>query len=673
MNFLNIDNYGIYPYTDTIELSNINSDNYENDYYKTILNMINDHIDDKEIMTKKFKVIFEDGKIAVLNTIDLYINLIMWNLPLMCNLKITSEYLLFDTIISNKHIAEYINNVISKVIGYIDKKLINNFIADTIIKFNSINKFSYFIANTISLFDIVDLKERSPEVKKIFEDNMQNIEFTDIKEYTDYLAGNFKNAVITDGKSHLFDYLSTGIGFSLKQFRECIIGIGIKPNGLGGIFPNAIYNSFLNGGCNDPISTHIDASTARISQIIIESNVGKSGEFSNRLSYNNIDTLLHEDPNYACDTQNYVTVTIHNEKDLKLFNNRYYKFNDIEYCINYKTDKHLIGKTIQMRSPLTCSSYAKGNGICYRCYGKMAYINKGLNIGKIASDELSSACTQPQLSSKHILEAKIKKIVWDTIFNDFFIHDNYIISGKDSLPMDCNLIIDPSDINIQSADDDNDDDIFNMNNITITDVKIDSPNGLFNLIPDSLTHLVMLSPLIEMLDDHRIIDNDNDDELIIIPLNKLEGKELFTTPIVNDDLLNIIKNAQKCIGNKTLIESIMNSANDPISTLSTEFRNAVINDAGLKISPIHLETILASQVYTDNTCSERPNWSIRNPQYTIVDLKRSLRNNQSVVVSLINGWLSFVLSNVNTFKKEHKSMFDPLFAKCIYDYYEKNI
>ena len=61
---------------------------------------------------------------------------------------------------------------------------------------------------------------------------------------------------------------------------------------------------------------------------------------------------------------------------------------------------------------MTCESAAKGQGICYKCYGELAYVNKDINPGRYASEKLSAELTQRLLSAKHLLETVIKKIQW---------------------------------------------------------------------------------------------------------------------------------------------------------------------------------------------------------------------------------------------------------------------
>lgn len=656
-NYLHKENYGIFPDVNDIDIREISRDyNY---HYNSILNMIIDHIDDSDIMRKKYRVFFTDGEFITLTTFDLFINIIMWHLPINCGIPVTSDYILFDDVISGRSIAEYIDNIIDDVKTIIPIKDLNNYIADMVIKFNIIDKFSNFTCNSISLIDLLKLKNRSSGIDDVLCRDISQVPFKDVKEVTNDMAIEFKNYVIKDRQSGLYPYMKSGLGFSLKQFRECMISIGIKPDGMGGIFPTPILNSFLNGGCNNPIYTYIDASAARISQIIIESNVGLSGYFANMLSYNNIDTVLNKDPNYTCNTKNFIKVTIKDQKMLNLYNGRYYRFpkRTIEKVINSKKDTHLIGQEIEMRSPITCDSFAKGNGICYKCYGDLAYVNYMLSVGKIASDLLSAKCTQPQLSAKHILEAKIKEYVFGNGFFDYFSEDNGLITCNNT-SKDHYLVIEPSSImTLINEDIENSED---GGSLITSDLRVFDGTNM-NRMTDGKTQLTLLTPLIKLLDEFTVVDEELDDELIMIPFSELPNEPLFALPILNDDLLSIIVNAQKCILLKSHIENLMAMSDDPKSFLSSSFMSSVIEEAGLDVNPIHLETILAAQVYENDDCMKRPDWSRLKPMYTIVDLGKSIRKNPSVIVSLMNGYLSSVLPNYKTFTKNSSSTFDKFF------------
>ena len=147
---------------------------------------------------------------------------------------------------------------------------------------------------------------------------------------------------------------------------------------------------------------------------------------------------------------------IKDQKTLRMLNNRYYRLHPmgVEYIIKEKKDKHLIGQKIYLRSPMTCASAARGEGICYKCYGDLAYTTSDINIGKIAAEEVSSKLTQILLSAKHLLETIVKKLKWSKNFFDLFeVEGNIIKLVPDMNFKDYKMIIDPEDIGLENEDD----------------------------------------------------------------------------------------------------------------------------------------------------------------------------------------------------------------------------
>ena len=70
-----------------------------------------------------------------------------------------------------------------------------------------------------------------------------------------------------------------------------------------------------------------------------------------------------------------------------------------EFKMLKKTDKHLIGKTLLFRDPGKCGCK---DGICKTCYGALATVNKGMDVGIFASTIISRPLSQNILSTKHL-------------------------------------------------------------------------------------------------------------------------------------------------------------------------------------------------------------------------------------------------------------------------------
>ena len=112
----------------------------------------------------------------------------------------------------------------------------------------------------------------------------------------------------------------------------------------------------------------IESSSGRIAQILSKKNVGTSGSFARILGLNNMDTRLHNSPDFTCNTKNFIKFEVKNKKILERIVDRYYRMtpDGLDRLIE-PSDTFLIGQTILLRSPVTCASAAAGQGICYKC------------------------------------------------------------------------------------------------------------------------------------------------------------------------------------------------------------------------------------------------------------------------------------------------------------------
>lgn len=134
-----------------------------------------------------------------------------------------------------------------------------------------------------------------------------------------------------------------------------------------------------------------------------------------KLSLLCIDTILSKDED--CGTNAGVHTFIRDKSTLSKLNNRYYLDEKGKLNLITKDSNELIGKTINLRSPMTCKSE---DGICHTCYGKLSKLNKDIHIGLFATQLLTAQITQMLLSSKHLLKTNSEKIEMSEEFNKYF-------------------------------------------------------------------------------------------------------------------------------------------------------------------------------------------------------------------------------------------------------------
>ncbi len=673
----NIENYGAYAVIANnetpipINIKNINKENWIA-HYNSILNILKDGIETKEVQEAFIKITFEDGIVIELSIMDYLINLIMWNMLIRTNIPIESKHIFFTEEIKKDSIKDYIDKfLIDTNRKRFTNKDLNNIIDDTLCHFHDIDSFAMFLSNTVNLEDNIFLMDQCPEFYDCMHADLRNVPIEDVKsvgmQYANKAIDIMKHSKEYLGYDHcLADACRASEGINPKQFKEFTINIGTKPDGRGGIFPIPIYNSFINGGVSSALDYFIESSTGRTAQIIKYNNVGSSGHFARLLGLNNMDSYLNSDPNYDCCSPNFLEITIRDSKSLKMLRNRYYRLSPrgVELQIS-PDDKHLIGKKIYLRSPITCASAARGQGVCYKCYGDLAYtvydagIHFGVNIGRIASETLSSSLTQKLLSAKHLLETFVEKMVWVKKFNEFFeIEGNLIRLIDDGDFKDCKFILDPETIELVNEEDDDlgygedDDNGAPIYNEYITEFDIMQGYTLHHITNDKNAKLYISSEL------NTIIRKKGEplDGKISIDLSELKDITLFIVPIENNELSKTLEHLENLLNKNNTIKGLN------IHQLLQALIDTVI-EGGLNIASTHLEIIVSNQVRDANDILERPKWFLYDPDYEILSLNRALTCNPSVTVSMSYQKVSKLLYNPLTYRKRGSSFMDLFFME----------
>lgn len=657
----NINNYKKYEElikngTMVISVNDITIDSWK-DYFYGLLNIFKDGIE-TDFVQKSFVTIDFGDETVELSLIDLWFNLIMWNLLINTDESIRPKHIFFEKELTGKSIKKYIDKHCIEINRRkINNITLNNIINESLKQFFHIDDFSFYLANTFNLEDTIDLMNKNERFNELMHLDLSNVPLEDVKnvgmELTYEAIGIMKNSKDLLGYDHcLADNWRANEGVNPRQYKEFSFNIGTKPNNEGGIYPYNINNSYINGGVSEPYAYLMDSATARTAQILSKNNVGTSGAFARILGLNNTDTKLHPDPNYDCHTKNYEIITIKNKSVLGMLKNRWYRLkeNGMEYLLK-DTDEHLIGQTIYLRSPITCASAARGDGICYKCYGELAYVNNDINPGKYAAENLSSKLTQRLLSAKHLLETNVKTMNWTDGFSDFFdIEGNCIKVVQDANFKGYTLIIDPEEISLDDEDDEESEESYNE---YITEFKIQCPDG--ELITCGTTDHDKLYISKEM---NKLIRTKADpvDGKVNIPMNVLNDALLFFIVLHNSGLSKTMDRIKDIIDKNSVTRSMDRNQ------LLQEFIDTII-EGGLKITSVHCEVLIMNQIRDIEDILEKPNWKIPNAPYQILTTNQALTNNPNVVISLMYQKLSKTLYAPLTFRKNKPSFMDLFFME----------
>ncbi len=652
----NFNNYG--PYAELVQngkmivdVSTINIDNYNN-HLKSILNILRDGIETEFVQSTFITVDFGNGNIADLTIIDYFFNLVMWYLMVRTMEPINPQHLFFDEAITKNTIKKYIDNhfieINRKKFSNIE---LNQIISDTLETYKYIDDFSMYLCNTINLEDTIELMNKYPEFNDIIHADLSKVPLEDVKNVGMELT--YKAVDYIKNSDHcLSNSFRAGEGINIKQYKEFSINIGSKPDGKGGVFPAIINSSFLTGGVNDLLSYFIESSTGRTAQILTKMNVGSSGHFARLLGLNNMDTIIHPDPNYICDTKNFQVVKITNHKMLEMFENRYFRLspNGVEYIMKPRKFKHLVGETLYFRSPMTCASNSRNQGICYRCYGDLAHTNHDINIGKLSAEILSAILTQILLSAKHLLESLVKKIEWRnqrTFFDIFEIEGNIVKLIEDFNYKGYKLLIDPNNIFLEDEYDD-----YEYNEY-ITEFEVESSEGNILKFSTKDSDNIYIG-----VDLNEIIRKKGEpvDGKISINLIDLKDSAIFLLMIHNNELSRTLDKLKDIIDKNSITKS-MNRHQLLQAMLET------VIEGNLNVDAVHCEVILSNQIRHIDNVLERAEWQYPDEPCDILTLNQALMNNPSIVITLSYQRLTKTLYNPLTFRKNAPSFMDLFFIE----------
>ena len=634
-----------YPYEDLCEsgyqviaTKDFNTANIDYHFY-SIINILKDGIELKEVQSMMIHVLFENNTDIDLSIFDYCINLMFWKLLTEVNHPIWDVHLVFFENITKKSIKEYIDNIF---IDNYRKKLpfieLNQTIDSVIGKFRDLRPFQMYLANTLNLEDSIDLMNKYPEFADTVHFSPDGIPIEDVKE-AGMEATNKQIRYIKNSDHCLRDSFRTGEAISPKQYKEVAVNIGSKPDGKGSVFNHPIRHSFMNGGLQTPEELTIESSVGRVAQILQKTNVGESGAFARNLELNNQDTFLNPDPDYVCDTCHFQEVFIDNDTILNMYDLRYYRDNPngVDKLLSVKSvDKSsIIGKKLYFRSPMTCASAARGKGICYKCYGDLAYVNREINIGQIAAEGLSSIYTQILLSAKHLLESLVVKMEWTPAFYEFFqITFNTIALQENKIYKGYKLVID-DDIKLT-------DELDNVDyNYYITNFSVKKPNGDIVKIntqntdnlyfdKDFYNYVMSVEP-----------ENDNSEDPYYVELDMVKLMDfpaLFVVEIKNNELSATMNKIEKLIDNKSVI------AQYDRNTILEEFIRTNIH-GNIKLNAVHFEVLLMNQIRDGEDELLKPDWSLPNATYQILTLAKSLSDNPSITVRLESSKVQKTLLN----------------------------
>jgi len=190
--------------------------------------------------------------------------------------------------------------------------------------------------------------------------------------------------------------VATGL-LSEGQALQCLVARGAATDVDSSIFPKPIMNNFT-VGMNTLYDSLVESRSASKSLTFNEKHLREAEYFNRRLQLMSSAIMrLHRGD---CGSKHYLPWTVH-ARDLPKIAGIYYKSGK-GLAVIQESDQHLVGQTIEMRSPFYCA-HSDSQGVCATCLGEISHaIPDGTNPGDFMARCLSEEVAQTILSTKHL-------------------------------------------------------------------------------------------------------------------------------------------------------------------------------------------------------------------------------------------------------------------------------
>lgn len=184
---------------------------------------------------------------------------------------------------------------------------------------------------------------------------------------------------------------------SMGQLYQCLLPRGFLTDIDSNQFPKPIMVGFAEG-ITSIVDSGMETRSAAKSLDFAKAPLQDAEYFARRLQLVSqiITTLHHGD----CGSTNYLSWDVR-EGELAQLEGKYYMEDDGNLRVIKRSKKHLIGRTLLLRSAIHCA-HRDQYGICSTCFGDLAFsVPSHSNIGHMCCTSLTQKSSQIVLSVKH--------------------------------------------------------------------------------------------------------------------------------------------------------------------------------------------------------------------------------------------------------------------------------
>jgi len=585
------------------------------------------HFDDYR--NESLRIGFPNGDEIETTRKELMVNLIV--LPIFPKFGVELEpELWFDSEVYGSDMAEYFDMAITALGEVEDVGAVNRAVAEAIAELSSLAvDANVRIGSTVNLWELGRVCDEVPRLDEILHTDMSAVgDFRKVELRINELMREAEDLL----SEHSQIYKALLRNTNSDQFKQILVSIGPKPNLFGEVIPELPDTNFMRGLRNVQ-DFFLMSETARKVLITTHRSVRQSGYLTRKLSLLTIDTLLSEEDD--CGTQHCVKFEITDEDALSRIKGRWYKETTTsdELVMVDPDNESLIGKTIFLRSPMTCA----GTDVCRTCYGDLWRVNKDMHVGIVAVLFLTSQFTQRLLSAKHLLQTRSPDLDWGEKFLMAFSVDRSIVTV---LPdFNATLVLDDDDV----EDDESTGEKY-ITGMTLTtssrELRIPLPAQLY-----------FTDDFQKALPGFRTSEGKFE-----IKLKDFVDEVIFSVFIQNEEITQSLNQIKALIENKDHLGA--ETIDEMVSMMF-----GLLSGNGILLDMIHIECIMRNLIRDPEDISERPDFHTESPDYVILRLADSILHGKSVTVGLSFENLKQQLNSARTFRKEGSSLIDCFFER----------
>lgn len=620
----------------------------------------------------KFKFYISDKKSYELQLRHFLINLFLWYpFTLLSEHHILGEEYIFDAYHNLPEVHEYINDVIKLMLDCnVPEKEMNLAVSEVLWYLRSISlNFSQIMNLTVSTETFIEAYNKYERLREIFMYNFSDDEQPAvIEEKMSELLAEETELFMSIPNNAVGIFLRSGEGIKAKQLQEFTSNGGMKPDINGNTVPKVINGNQLVRGLETPSNMYLDATGARKSYVMNKKVMGKAGYYAKSLNIIGTTVAMSETVK-DCETHHYLKIFIADKKFLKKYSGRYYSLNPNNFenikCIDAKKDIDLIGKTIYLRSPITCACRpVHGRRVfCQKCFGSNARLNLDIanGIGIYLMEEITKKINQNVLSAKHLLTTRSEKIEFTNRFFDIFT-----FSGGDILLREnCKVDIEEYELYIPE-------DIIRHEDIYDTDNDcnsyINEPFFLRRKDGGDEAEITTKSPKDIYISKYLCnLIKENEGHVDLVQL--IDEPWLMRIDISNNELTKPLYDLMDLTSKKGIPENA--------DEMAQKYTRLLI-EADIPTAAIAGEIVVTALMRSIDSDYEYPNFRRNGDvQYRLVPLRTALERNSSINIGLIYQDLKRQLLSPDLYNRKGESVHDALFnektdTSSLREFYDKN-